>query len=68
MLQQYQNNGFKTLVINDYDCKIEQLIKYFRDVRIKGWLENWSREWEWGMGSEYRLFFLGHPMTFFRTE
>ena len=34
MLQQYQNNGFKTLVSNDYDHIIEQLIEYFRDVRI----------------------------------
>ena len=35
MLQQYQNNGFKTLVSNDYDYIIEQLIEYFRDVRRK---------------------------------
>ena len=35
MLWQYQNNGFKTLVSNDYDYIIEQLIEYFRDVRIK---------------------------------
>ena len=35
MLLQYQNNGFKTLVSNDYDHIIEQLIEYFRDVRIK---------------------------------
>ena len=35
MLQQYQNNGFKTLVSNDYDQIIKQLIEYFRDVRIK---------------------------------
>ena len=35
MLMQYQNNGFKTLVSNDYDYIIEQLIEYFRDVRIK---------------------------------
>ena len=39
MLRQYQNNGFKTLVSNDYDLLmtlvIEQLIEYFRDVRIK---------------------------------
>ena len=34
MLQQYQNNGFKTLVSNDYDHIIEQLIEYFRDVRM----------------------------------
>ena len=32
---QYQNNGFKTLVSNDYDQVIEQIIEYFRDVRIK---------------------------------
>ena len=35
MLRQYQNNGFKTLVSNNYDYIIEQLIEYFRDVRIK---------------------------------
>ena len=32
MLQQYQNNGFKTLVSIDHI--IEQIIEYFRDVRI----------------------------------
>ena len=31
ILLQYQNNGFKTLVSNDYD----HIIEYFRDVRIK---------------------------------
>ena len=35
MLRQYQKNRFKTLVSNDYDHIIEQLIEYFRDVRIK---------------------------------
>ena len=35
MLRQYQNNGLKTLVSNDYNFIIEQLIEYFRDVRIK---------------------------------
>ena len=35
MLRQYQNNGFKTLVSNDHDQIIEQIIEYFRDVRIK---------------------------------
>ena len=35
ILLQYQNNGFKTLVSNDYDHIIEQVIDYFRDVRIK---------------------------------
>ena len=35
MLRQYQNNGFKTLVSNDYEYIIEQLTEYFRDVRIK---------------------------------
>ena len=34
ILLQYQNNGFKTLVSNDYDHVIEQVIEYFRDVRI----------------------------------
>ena len=31
ILLHYQNNDFKTLVSNDY----EQIIEYFRDVRIK---------------------------------
>ena len=35
MLRQYENNGFKTLVRNNYDHLIEQLIEYFKDVRIK---------------------------------
>ena len=35
MLRQYQNNGFRTLVSNDYNFVIEQVIEYFRDVRIK---------------------------------
>ena len=35
MLMQYQNNGFKTLVSNDYDYITKQLIEYFRDIRIK---------------------------------
>ena len=35
ILLQYQNNGFKTLVSNDYDHIIEQVIEYFRDVRRK---------------------------------
>ena len=35
MLQLYENKGFKILVSNDYDYIIEQLIEYFRDVRIK---------------------------------
>ena len=34
MLRHYQNNGFKTLVSNNYDHIIAQLIEYFRDVRI----------------------------------
>ena len=34
MLRQYRNNGFKTLVSNDYDHIIEQIIQYFRDVII----------------------------------
>ena len=34
ILLQYQNDGFKTLVSNDYDHIIEQAIEYFRDVRI----------------------------------
>ena len=35
ILLQYQNNGFKILVSNDYDQIIEQIIEYFRYVRIK---------------------------------
>ena len=35
ILLQYQNNGFKTLVSNDYDQIIKQIIEYFRDVKIK---------------------------------
>ena len=35
ILLQYQNNGFKILVSNDYDQIIEQIIEYFIDVRIK---------------------------------
>jgi prophage antirepressor-like protein len=35
MMEQYKNNGFKTLISNDYDLIIEQLIEYFKDVRIK---------------------------------
>ena len=34
MLRQYQNNGFKTPVSNGYDHIIEQIIEFFRDVRI----------------------------------
>ena len=34
ILLQYQNNGFKTLMSNDYDQIIEQIIEYFRYVRI----------------------------------
>ena len=34
MLRQYQNNGFKILVSNDYVQIIEQIIEYFRDVRL----------------------------------
>ena len=32
ILRQYQSNGFKTLVSNDYDQIIEKIIEYFRDV------------------------------------
>ena len=35
MFRQCENSGFKTLVSNDYDHIIEQIIEYFRDVRIK---------------------------------
>jgi prophage antirepressor-like protein len=35
LLQVYKNNGFKTLVSNDYDEIIEQLLDYYKQVRIK---------------------------------
>ena len=35
ILLQYKDNGFKTLLSNDYDHIIEQVIEYFKDVRIK---------------------------------
>ena len=34
VLLQYKSNGFKTLVSNDYDHIIEQIIEYFRDASI----------------------------------
>ena len=34
MLKRYEDNGFKTLVSNDYDECIKNVIEYFRDVRI----------------------------------
>jgi prophage antirepressor-like protein len=35
MMKQYELNGFKTLISNDYDLIIEQLLEYFKYVRIK---------------------------------
>ena len=35
MLNVYKNNNFKTLMSNDYDQILIQLIDYFKDVRIK---------------------------------
>ena len=35
MLRQYENNGFKTLVSNDYDHVIEDILEYFKDIRMK---------------------------------
>ena len=35
MLRQYQSNGFKALVSNDYDHIIEDILEYFKDVRMK---------------------------------
>ena len=35
ILLRYKKNGFKILVSNDYDKIIEQIIEYFRNVRIK---------------------------------
>ena len=34
ILFHYQLNGFKTLVSNDYDRIVEELLVYFRDVRV----------------------------------
>ena len=48
MLRHYENNGFKTFVSNDYDYIIEQLIEYFKDVRItcsycpRKFISSWS--------------------------
>lgn len=35
MLNLYKNNGFKTLLSNDYDECVKTIIEYFQDVRIK---------------------------------
>ena len=35
ILFHYQLNGFKTLVSNDYDRIVEELLVHFRDVRVK---------------------------------
>ena len=35
ILSHYQLNGFKTLVSNDYDRIVEELLVYFRDVRVR---------------------------------
>ena len=35
LMKAYDDNGFKTLISNDYDAIVEQLLDYFRDVRIK---------------------------------
>ena len=35
MLQEYENNNYKTLVSNDYDEIIKEIILYFQSVRIK---------------------------------
>jgi prophage antirepressor-like protein len=34
MLKRYEDNGFKTLVSNDYDECVKNVIEYFQDVRI----------------------------------
>ena len=34
MLKKYDQNGFKTLISNDYDEIVEQVLEYFKDVRI----------------------------------
>ena len=35
MMKQYHLNGFKTLVRNDYDRIIEDILEYFKDIRMK---------------------------------
>ena len=35
LLKAYDNNGFKTMLSNDYDLIIEAILEYFKDVRIK---------------------------------
>ena len=35
MMRQYHLNGFKTLVSNDYDRIIEDILEYFNDARMK---------------------------------
>ena len=35
MMRQYHLNGFKTLVSNDYDRIIEDILEYFKEVRMK---------------------------------
>ena len=35
MLRQYQSSGFKTLVSKDYDHIIEDILEYFKDIRMK---------------------------------
>jgi len=35
LLKAYKHNGFKILLSNDYDVIVEQLLEYFKDVRIK---------------------------------
>ena len=38
MLQQYEKNGFKTLVSNDYDHISEQLIEYSGIPHLRKWI------------------------------
>ena len=35
MLKLYENNGFKTLLSNDYDECVKTIIEYFQEIRIK---------------------------------
>jgi prophage antirepressor-like protein len=35
LLKSFENNGFKTMLTNDYDMIIEAILEYFKDVRIK---------------------------------
>ena len=52
MLQQYENNGFKTLVSNDYDY----IIEYFKDVRIKCHIVQENFISSWSLKNQTKIF------------